>query len=371
MKEKSMQKGFLPAAVVSLVVMAGCGGGGNSQLASGAVKLTRVVGSKYTLTAITPWPGDSEVYVTGLNNKGQVVGFSGAGTPPPGHGSGSAPGTGHAFVVSNGIQTLLKALPTDTSSRSLQPFAINDSGVIVGLDGSTPVLWRNSVPTPMSGISTVVSFFISINNNNVVLGLDSQGYFLWDNGKVTHIPQIFNLVNEVNNAGVAVGQTYDPVQRIAAAGQWQNGVTTLLPKLPGSDPTASSFARAVNNAGQVVGNATAGQGSTAQDNVVIWQNGQATDISAVLEANGFTGPGTSASDINDKGQVLGVRFSAAGSPSPFLYQNGAVTDVNPLIPQSAGYLIDTTLRLNNRGEILGVSPSRGANTPLLLSPNGL
>ena len=376
-----MRRRSLWMTALGLLVVAGCGGGA-SRTDSGGIRLTRVVGARYTLTAILPLPGDTQVTVTGLNNAGEVIGASliFVPTPPrsPGGNSKSAfigtsgadvraqdpaPGVLHPFLVLNGLQTPLPTLPTDIGTRSTIPSAINDHGVIVGIDGGTPVIWRNGIPTPMRGL-TSVEYLLAINNHDVVFGLDGQGYFLWNDGNVTRLPKAFNMVYGLNDAGVVLGQVSD--QNLATAALWLNGEPTLLPRLPGSDLYLNTFAVAINNPGQVLGSAAGPQGDAAPYHLVVWQNGQVTDLTGVLGLESSTGV-----TINDNGQILGVRHPSTGPSDPFLYQNGAVTSLNALIPQGSGWTIESPIHLNNRVEILATGLHNGLSSPILLSPNGL
>ncbi len=367
-------------AALGLLAVAGCGGGGGantSQAGSGGVPLTRLPGAHYSLTVIPPFPGDQAAHVIGMNNRGQVIGWSSLLA-----GADLYPWPWHPFLVSNGVQIPLARLSTDSGIESVRPLAINDNGLIVGLDGFTPILWRNGIPAPMSGLNQDY-VPVAINNANVVLGISSQGYFLWDNGIVTLLPHNFGAANALNDAGVVAGSVLTDGQNfvllpsgarasapgtvdqpiapnLAAAALLQNGITTLLPRLPAS-ASLYVYAQAINNVGQVLGSVHTIQG---QNQSVLWQNGQAIDLNTLLGAT-FS----DAVSINDSGQILGSRDASAGGPTVFVYQNGAITDVNTLIPQGSTRRIDNPLHINNRGDILGYDAHQGTLVPVLLSPN--
>jgi probable HAF family extracellular repeat protein len=81
------------------------------------------------------------------------------------------------------------------------------------------------------------------------------------------------------------------------------------------DPTAATFATAINNQGQITGAAVPYSG--AQAHVFLWANGNMTDLS-------FAGEGTA---LNANGDVVGYDPGAAGSVLAFLYSNGSFTDL--------------------------------------------
>ena len=55
--------------------------------------------------------------------------------------------------------------------------------------------------------------------------------------------------------------------------------------------------------------------------------------------------------LNDAGQVVGVSTGVANGNRAFLYQNGAMVDLNTLLPASSGLLLENALAINNRGQI--------------------
>jgi probable HAF family extracellular repeat protein len=74
-------------------------------------------------------------------------------------------------------------------------------------------------------------------------------------------------------------------------------------------------------------------------------------------------PGTSissASDINDHGEIVGATAIAVGQPyyHAFLYINGQMKDLNSLIDPNSGWTLVEATGINNQGEIIG----RGTNT---------
>ncbi len=114
----------------------------------------------------------------------------------------------------------------------------------------------------------------------------------------------------INNAGQVVG--YSGAATGTRAFLWQNGVMTNLGDLPGG--AENSVATSINNAGQVVGHSGAATGQRA----FLWQDGVMTDLST---ASGVAGTGWSlveATAINDVGQIVGYGNNPQGVTSAFI-----------------------------------------------------
>jgi probable HAF family extracellular repeat protein len=81
------------------------------------------------MTDLGTLPGRNNSHAFGINNRGQVVGESDAGTSPY---------LPHAFLYEHGAMTDLGALPVDNFSEGI---SINDSGEIAGNSSSHAILW--------------------------------------------------------------------------------------------------------------------------------------------------------------------------------------------------------------------------------------
>jgi probable HAF family extracellular repeat protein len=108
---------------------------------------------------------------------------------------------------------------------------------------------------------------------------------------------------------------------------------------------------AINNHGQVVGTSslTAQSPPTTGIHAFLWttQTGM-RDLGAL--------PGDVASvgaSINDSGEVVGPSFDKDGNPRAFLWQNGVMTDLNTLIPDSSPLYLLFADAINSSGEIAG------------------
>jgi probable HAF family extracellular repeat protein len=82
-------------------------------------------------------------------------------------------------------------------------------------------------------------------------------------------------------------------------------------------------------------------------------------------------PGGSSSiahGINDSGQVVGWADTSGGNWHAFLYSNGAMADLNALVPAS-GWTLENANAINDSGQIVGygINPS-GSTDAFLLTP---
>jgi probable HAF family extracellular repeat protein len=156
-----------------------------------------------------------------------------------------------------------------------------------------------------------------------------------------------------------------------------------------------SVSRSLNAAGQVVGQSRTTGG---QDHAFLWQAGAMTDLgtlggttSAALSINddGATravlwtgglitelgtlgGSTSSAHDINNNGQVVGVAQTGGGATHGFVWEAGALYDLNSLLPANSGWQLDGgTYDINDSGQIAGTGLINGHQHAFLLTdPDG-
>jgi len=194
---------------------------------------------------------------------------------------------------------------------------INASGQVVGVSlrsesvgGWRAFLWQDGIMTDLGTLGGDYSRAIGINDVGQIVGhsytgdATDHGFLLtpedtdgngasdrWfrdsnSDGKNDLMLDLGpnTVANDVNNAGHVVG--YSGIYGTERAFRWQNGVMTDLGTLGGS----TSSATAINDAGQVAGTSFTSTGERA---VFLWQGGVMYDIGALGEAT----------DINQSGQV--------------------------------------------------------------------
>ena len=288
--------------------------------------------------------GGTESSALGINNVGQVVGDSSTAT------SGIVP---HPFLWQNGAMTDLGTLG---GSRG-EAFAINDAGQVVG-DSTTAsgvrhaFLWQSGVMTDLGTLpGGTESAALSINNNGQVVGFStiasgSGDAFLWQSGVMTDLGTLPGGTGSsawgINDLGQVVGVSLSSLG-VFHAFLWQNGVMTDLGTLPGE---AQSVAVSINDLGQVVGgNAVAFAFLVAGGHAFLWQNGVMTDLGTL------GGAFSTASGINNLGQVVGISNTTSGVPHAFLWQNGVMTDLGTL----PGDTVSLALGINDLGQVVGGS----------------
>jgi len=186
------------------------------------------------------------------------------------------------------------------------------------------------------------AYALALNSSGQVLaGGHSKGYF-WD-GTTTWIlrPPGSDDCNGctvhffgMNDAGAVVGTVRGEQDR---AFLWQGGVMTDL----GALWVGRSYANGINNAGQVVGYASAAPG--VPPNPFLWDDGVTRDLGTL------GGIGGAAWGINDSGQIVGAAGTEDQESHAFLWSDGVMTDLGTLGGKSVAVAI------NNEGTVVGNS----------------
>jgi probable HAF family extracellular repeat protein len=285
--------------------------------------------------------GGGQSDAEGLNNEGQVVGYS-----------TTSSGDTDAFLYSNGTMTNLGILAGDTDSAAT---GINDSGQIVGYSGTTSTFANyNGVPNPgyngtaflysggtMTDLSTSVggtsSAATGINNSGQVVGYSTassgESYaFLYSGGAVTNLGFLgsesgvysSSLAFGINSSGQVVGgSSTNDAGRIAFS--YSVGTMTNLGSLPGPNVSGGSAATAINSSGLIVG----GSGLPGVANAFLYSNGTLTNLGTL----GGTNPNSLATGINDSGEIVGYSgtgFGALGPSQAFVDLSGTMQSLNSL-----------------------------------------
>lgn len=297
-----------------------------------------------------------------INNAGQVAGRSDTALVNDNYGV-------HAFIwdIISGKTDIDGALENVYTAD----IGINNHGDIVGAywDGgpSKAFTWDVTNGKQVLTVPGFLSYYgaYDINDNGNILAINwnsnaSQGStYLLRSGVWTTIPALEttpgNLYGTaINNHDQIVG--YGRVGGVGFTTSFQAFVwndvdgTRPLPTLGGTQ----SIARSINESGQIVGWASAADGT---QHAVLWSDGTVTDLSDL-------GARTSqASGINESGDVVGYQTWEADSiQHAFLYSQGEILYLNDLIDSSIGWTLKYAWDINDNGWITGEGIDANGNT---------
>lgn len=283
-----------------------------------------------------------------VNSSGQVVGVA-YNTVPDNNSMGTYwlfggeggieppyPAQTRAFLWNqqNGMQDL-GTLGDGTDAQALY---INDSGQVAGVSytGSNPgascdyplatssFLWEKGKGMrnlgSLGGTCTAAN---ALNNQGQVVGFSNlkgdQSYsaFLWSNGKLQQLEGLggnYSDAHAVNDAGQSVGFAYFAGDTIGHASLWnEDGKVTDLGTL-GTD--LCSYSWAINSQTQVVGGSKP-TCTSESDRAFLWQDGAIYDLNTLIPPNSPLYL-CCVGSINDRGEMGGYGLDANGNQHAFL-----------------------------------------------------
>jgi probable HAF family extracellular repeat protein len=273
-----------------------------------------------------------------INNRRQVTGFALNGTPDP-----FSFFDFFFFGASGGTQTRA-VLWHDGKAQDLGTLGgpdafgifVNDGGQVAGTS------YTSSIPNPTTGVPTLDPFF-------------------WDDGKMIDLGSFGGTVGfpqALNNRGQVAGFMNLPGDVNAHPFLWHGGKLTDLGTFGGNNGTAWWM----NDAGEVIGEADypiacgAECGHPQVYRPFLWRKGVMTDLGAVPgDRCGF------AYGINSRTQVVGSSGHCLGGVDAFLWERGAIYNLNDLIPANSPLHLVFGLSINDRGEIAGTGVPQGAS----------
>ncbi|MEV4708847.1 hypothetical protein [Actinoplanes sp. NPDC049316] len=231
---------------------------------------------------------------TGVNDRGQVVGFSVYRGDPE-------QSAAHAFLWQRGVLTDIDAASLDSMAT-----AVNNRGQVVGTrylaDGAHAFVWQAGTMKNLAA-----GFGTDINDRGQVVGRDRvTGATMWQRGRAYDLGAPAGqddwapvAINErgwiAGNAGVTTGRAY----------LWRAGSFLDLGTLGG--PTA--FAVDLNDRGQVLGLSETASGDL---HPFLWQGGRMID----LTTRGIPADVT-VNALGERGQILGTVNTGSGQHAGF------------------------------------------------------
>jgi probable HAF family extracellular repeat protein len=279
---------------------------------------------------------------------------------------GALPGTLLCTAFAAHAQTGYRvgaSLPIDT------PYAINNAGSLVGemsfQEGA--VLYANGVLTDLTPRGPGSGAAYGINNAGTVVGTAAIGgatlrAFVYRNGVLSPVDPTSTRRSDaydINASGQIVGWGVEPDGGDRGF-VYDRGTLQYLNGYPGS---TRSHARAINNRGQIVGEAEVSDGLPGPDpeQAFIYENG------VMRPLDGIGGFESRATDINEAGQIVGASFGGAARSSAFLYDGGRVTEIVGAFGGDRSYADG----INNRGQMVGFADDATGNQHGFLYDRGV
>ena len=332
---------------------------------------------RYAITDLGSLGGE-ESAAAGLNNRGQIVG--GADTAARGKGpeyvtyvflweegkmrrlptlNGS-----HAYATAiNDAGQMAGAYSLDPLKASFQ--AARFSGHLIKLLGGFPATVR--------GFS--LSQAEAINTRGQLVGVSNNQAFFWNKGRLRQLipPPGFRAseARALNNKGESVGkgEKQSGGATHSHAIFWAvGGAARDLGVLPGY---SDSVARGLNDSGQAVGwvskvGGTPGKKISFHYQAFVWKSGKMRGLGSIPRIRD-----SKAAAINNRGQIVGNAYSQSGrmtDEAALLWQNGHVYELVTLLPLHSGWKLQNAVGINNPGWIIGNGIHNGIRRAFLLTP---
>jgi probable HAF family extracellular repeat protein len=319
---------------------------------------------------------DSYSYSRGINNNGEVVGFSHTSQGNRAFLWNSQNGMSNLGILDNSKSDFTSNIPT-------YAYSINDKSQVVGSvktsGGVSAFLWDKTGGIENLGTldSKVTDNYYNlatdINNKTQVVGYSytNNGYraFLWDREKGIQNLGALDTPNngygnsyatDINNQSQVVG--YSLTNQGWRPFLWENGTIKNLGILSNDNIHSynNSYATAINDKGQIIGYVSSPDGGSQ---AIRWENGLIQQLGSLYN--------TAAIAINSKGQTVG--YSYENLQQPFLYrailwENNMAYDLNTLISSDSGWTLNSAVAINDLGEIIGNGEFQGKRKTFALKP---
>jgi probable HAF family extracellular repeat protein len=291
--------------------------------------------------------GGNHSIAIGINNRGQIVGFSVNTIPDP-------------------FSLLYGGLPNGTQTRAFlwHKGHMRDLGTLGGPDAAAfglsergqaiGISYLNSTPNPVTGLPPADPFLWTEDAGMIDLG--TLGGAWGGAGALNNRGQVIGNSSLAADPGACLSPSQPPIfiNPNCHPFAWDGG--TLIDLNTDTIGGSPITAQAINDAGEVVGNATFPNGAPSGE-AYLWKDGVIIDLGTL--------PGDCYSEafaINSRGQAVGQSFSCeTGIARSVLWEHGSVFDLNILIPRNSDLQLDNTFAISDRGEIAGFGVPSGCS----------
>jgi hypothetical protein len=346
-----MQKKVIGITALAVLL---CGGGAQA-VSSYEITTLGLTGAEYTASN-----GTQDSRVQGLNEAGQVTGSSTrySGTTNLGN---------SAWLYDNGQTTQIGLTGTGYTRtdgyQSSESQALNEAGQVMGrsyLFSGTTYLGRSA--------------WLYDGTQTTQIGLTGTGYTRSDGYRST-------AAFALNESGQVRGSSerYSGTTDLGRSAWLYDGTQTTQIGLTGTGYTQTSGyqlseSQALNEAGQVTGSSTRYSGTTNLGNSAWLYDGSQTKQIG-LTGTGYTQTSgyqfSESQALNESGQVTGYSTRYSGTTelgqSTWLYDNGQTNQIGLTgtgYTRTDGYQLSSATRLNEAGQVIGVSRGYSGTTNL-------
>jgi probable HAF family extracellular repeat protein len=306
---------------------------------------------QYTITDLGNLSGGTYSAAAGINNLGQVVGYTWNGV------------SDHAFLYSGGSMQDLGTLPGGTGAVAV---GINNAGQIVGYSYNSSSTGNLNAFIYSTGSMQNIGPLNpeAINNLGQVVGetwTDVAHACLYGSGVTQDLGTLggaVGIAQGINDNGLIVGEAYPSGSSTFNAFLYSGGSMQDLGTFGGTFSEAS----AINQSGQIVGSATYSNG---MEHAFLDTSGLMQDLGTL--GGTFSEGGA----INDEGWIVGSAYNStmtSGAGHAFIYKLGSMQDLNNLIPPKSGWILEYGTGINDNGQICGYGEYGGQTQAFLLTP---
>ena len=296
----------------------------------------------YTFTLLPPLPDSTESAGLGINDRGQVVGWSGSGEAGP----------LRATRWDGAVPVALMGLKPSDNSTAID---ISNAGQVVGSSGFRAALWNGSVPTDLGTLGGSYGTAVAISRAGQVVGYstlpgDDANYnhaTLWNGLTAIDLGTLggtFSFASGINSAGQIVGYS-------VLAGN-SGGVHAVLWNGRTATDLGLGYALNINDRGQVVGQSFDDPASDSR-HATLWSGGTRIDLGTL------GGSLSAATDINNAGQIVGGSLLAGDVIGhAVIWQGTVATDLNTALDaptREAGWYLSDATAINAQGWITGTA----------------